>query len=122
MRKMRTGPTNPQLKGLIDELQKKAYTDKAMLWKKVANDLARPTRNRRAVNLSRINRYTKKGDTVIVPGKVLAAGELDHSITIAAWQFSGQAEEKIKKADAKAVTIEEIMKSGIKGKGVRIIG
>ena len=119
---MGTGPTNPQLKELIEELQKKAYADKTMLWKRVASDLAKPTRNRRAVNLSRINRYTKKGETVIVPGKVLAAGELDHSLTIAAWQFSGQAEEKIKKADSKAISIEEIMKSGVKGKGVRIMG
>lgn len=119
---MRTGPTNPQLSSLIEELTRKAYVDKAMIWRRVADDLSKPTRQRRAVNLSRINRYTKDGETIIVPGKVLSSGELDHSLTIAAWQFSGQAKEKIEKANSKAISIQEMMNSAVKGKRVRIIG
>ena len=119
---MRSGPTNEQLQGLIKDLRKKAYSDNAMLWKRIASDLERPTRNRRAVNLSRINRYSCSGEVVIVPGKVLSAGNLEKSITIAAWQFSGQAVEKITKSNSKAVTIADLMKSHPDGKNVRIIG
>ena len=119
---MRTGPTNQELKGLIEELKKKHFADNRLIWKRIANDLERPTRNRRAVNLSRINMHTKENETIIVPGKVLAAGELDHSIVIAAWRFSEQAVEKIKKANAKAISIYDLMKENPDGKGVRIIG
>lgn len=121
---MRTGPTNEQLKSLISELKKKAYSDSGsiMFWRRIADDLEKPSRNRRVVNLSRISRYTKNGETVIVPGKVLSAGSLDKSITIAAWQFSRQAVEKINKANAKALTITELMQSNPEGKNVRIIG
>ncbi|MBI3033527.1 50S ribosomal protein L18e, partial [Candidatus Woesearchaeota archaeon] len=36
---MRTGPTNEQLKQLITELKKKAYSDNIMLWRRIADDL-----------------------------------------------------------------------------------
>ena len=74
------------------------------------------------MNLSRIERYSKKDDTVIVPGKVLGSGDLSHSITIAALSFSQSALQKISKAKAKAVSIEDFMKENIKGKQVRILG
>ncbi|MCP3686220.1 MAG: 50S ribosomal protein L18e [bacterium] len=119
---MKTGTTNVNLKSLIDELKKKSFADNSLIWKRIAKDLEKPTRNRRAVNLSRINRFTKKDETIVVPGKVLAAGELDHSLTIAAWQFSQQAIDKITKANAKALSINDIMKQDIKGKKVRILG
>jgi len=93
-----------------------------MFWKRIALDLEGPTRNRRVVNLSKINRFTKDGEIIVVPGKVLSSGELNHSLTIAAWQFSQNALEKINKKNAKAITIKELMKTNIKGKRVRIIG
>jgi large subunit ribosomal protein L18e len=83
-------------------------------------ELSRATRQRRAVNISRINRYTKSGDTIVVPGKVLSAGELKHAVTVAAWKFSKQAEEKIRKAKGKAISIPELMK--MKTRKVKIIG
>lgn len=119
---MRTGPTNISLKSLIEELRKKAYSDNAPLFRRIADDLEKPTRQRREVNLSKINRYAKKGELVVVPGKVLATGELNHSVTIAAWKFSGTAVEKITKANAKAITINELIKNGAKQAPVRIIG
>ncbi len=119
---MRTGPTNEQLKQLIIELKKKAYSGNAMLWKRIAADLEKPSRRRRVVNLSRISRYTNSGEIIIVPGKVLSSGELDKKITIAAWQFSKDAFDKISKANSKAMTIPELMQSNPDGKNVRIIG
>lgn len=114
--------TNPHLAALIKELKKKAIADKATVWKRIATDLEKPTRQRREVNLSKINRYTKPNETIIVPGKVLASGDLDHSLTIAAWSFSKQALEKITKAKSKAISIQEIMKPNPKNKRIRIIG
>tara|TARA_B100000315_G_C14587195_1_gene593675 strand:- start:1698 stop:2063 length:366 start_codon:yes stop_codon:yes gene_type:complete len=118
----RTGPSNPILKNLIVELLKKASSDNIPLFKRVAHDLLKASRQRRIVNLSRINRNTKENETIIVPGKVLGDGLLDHKVTIAAYQFSEHALEKITQSNAKAISIQELMKEDIKGKRVRIIG
>ena len=118
----RTGPTNIHLKELIIELKKNSASHNSNLWNRIAEELARPTRQRRIVNLSRINRYTKENENIIVPGKVLASGDLDHKLTIAAWQFSEQALDKIKKSNSRAILINELIKENPKGRGIRIIG
>lgn len=114
----RTGPTNTVLKKLISQLQQ----SRAPVWIRTAEELGRATRNRRAVNLSRIDRYADSKIIILVPGKVLAAGRLTKKVSVAAWQFSSQAAEKIKAAGGNAMTIEELMKKSPKGENVRIIG
>ena len=118
----RTGPTNPALKLLIQQLRKESSTQKAELWKRIADDLEKPTRQRRVVNLSRINRFTKPQETIIIPGKVLGTGMLEHGVTIAAFAFSGTSKQKIEEAKGKAIMITELLKQNPKGKDVRIIG
>ncbi len=110
---MRTGPTNPQLKILIEELKSRSYKEKGKLWGRLAEDLEKPSRQRRTVNLSKINRFAKDGETIVVPGKVLAAGELDRGVTVAAWQYSGNAKEKIEKANGKALLITDLLNTQI---------
>ncbi len=119
--KVKTKATNPDLISLIVELKSESFKSKKPIWKAVAKLLDKPTRSRRVVNISRINRNTKEKDVIIVPGKVLASGELDHPVTIAALSFSKQAEEKIKKAGGKLLTIREAMKDK-NLKNIKIIG
>jgi len=113
-----TGPSNEHLKNLIIELR----MQDAKIWRRTAEELAKPTRKRRAVNLSRLQLHAKDGEIVLVPGKVLGTGKLEKKLTIAAWQFSKQAEEAIKKAKGSAITIQELMKKSPKGTGVKIYG
>lgn len=117
----RTGPSNQHLVALIKELKILAIEKKVKLWKRIATELEKPTRIRRVVNLSRINKYCKDKETIIVPGKVLASGELDKKLTIAAFSFSDQALEKIS-GKSKAISIQELIKENPQGKKVRIIG
>ncbi len=119
---MKTGPTNEQLNGLLVELNARGHSGSSPLLLRLERDLRRSARQRRIVNLSRINRYTKDGETVVVPGKVLASGELDHAVTIAAWKFSQQALDKIQKSKSRAMLISELVDGEIKGKRVRILG
>ena len=114
----RTGTTNPLLKAMIAELR----TQKTPIWKTLAYELDRATRKRREINLSKINRFAKDGETILVPGKVLGAGTLSKKITITAWNFSGGAAEAVKKAGGTILTIRELIKKCPTGKGVRIIG
>ena len=118
----RTGTTNPHLKNLVAELKKKAIQDASPFWKRLALDLERPTRNRRAVNLSRINRFTKDNETIVVPGKVLGSGLLDHKITVAAFSFSEGALEKLKKQNCSTLSISELLQTKTKTSDIRIIG
>ena len=111
-----------EMKTLVQELKKKSISDKTKIWKRIANDLEKPGRRIRTVNLSRISKNTIKNDTIIVPGKVLAGGDLEHPITISAWKFSKEAKEKIKEANGKILSLYEVMKNGSKGKKIRIIG
>jgi len=113
---------NPELQSLILVLRRLSYKEKADIWRRVAEDLEKPTRNRRIVNLSRINRNTSEDETVIVPGKVLASGELDHKVNVAAFSFSGSAKEAIKSKKGNAITIHELAKQNPKGKNIKIIG
>ncbi|MBU2589975.1 MAG: 50S ribosomal protein L18e [Nanoarchaeota archaeon] len=117
----RTGPTNVQLQKLIVELKKLSTKEKVAIWKRVANELSKSTRSRRSLNLSKVQKVAKDNETLLVPGKVLSSGELTKKVTLAAWQFSEQAKEKINKV-GKAVSIQDLMKSNPKGKSVRILG
>ena len=118
----KTNSTNEIMQNLIVELLKKSQNDKMPIWKRLASDLSKPNRSRRIVNLSRINRHTKEDETIVVPGKVLGDGVLDHKLTIAAYSFSGNALEKMEKVKAKAISIQDFMQEDIKGKRVRILG
>ena len=119
---MRTGPTDENLKSLLAALKAKGHGDKSAFLLRIARDLGRSTRQRRIVNLSRINRHSKDGETVVVPGKVLAAGELSHPVTIAAWKFSEQALDKIRKSKSKAIKIPELVAGELEGKRIRVLG
>ena len=118
----RTGPTNPRLITLIEGLKRSASEGKVNLFQRLAYDLESSTRSRRIVNLSNINRFTKAGETIVVPGKVLGSGNLDHALTIYAFDYSQGALESIRQAKATALSIEELLKSGVKDKRIRVIG
>jgi len=118
----RTGTTNPLLSSLISELKKRSNEQSVNLWRRVAIDLEKPTRQRRVVNLSRINRFTKENEVIVVPGKVLGSGALNHKLTISAYQLSDQAKDKIEKVGAKIVPLLELSKESPNGKKIKIIG
>ncbi|MHA1126395.1 MAG: 50S ribosomal protein L18e [Candidatus Heimdallarchaeota archaeon] len=118
-----TGPSDPNTVALIRDLRKKNVSDKKHnFWLVLSKKLEKPRRIRPAVNLSKISRYAKKTELVVVPGKVLASGEIKGSYTVAALQFSVIAEEKIQKAGGKTISLRELMElPTAQVKNVRII-
>jgi large subunit ribosomal protein L18e len=116
-----TKSTNPELIQLIRFLKKQARETQANIWLDVAEYLAKPSRQRIAVNLSRINRYTEKKEVIVVPGKVLGTGTLNHPVTVAAFDASEKAKEKLAEAKAKYLSIPELVKENPKGANVKII-
>ena len=117
----RVKKTNLVLRELIETLYKYAKTLDAPIWARVAEELEKPSRKRRVANISKINRYTKPNDYVVVPGKVLGAGELDHPVTVAAFAFSKTAIEKITRAGGRAVSIFKLLEERPTGSNVKIV-
>jgi len=118
----KTRTTNPELIEAIRFLKKQSRENNVGIWKDVAKRLSSPKRNRIAVNVSRLNRYTKRNETVVVPGKVLGAGELKHPITVAAFAFSQTAREKVTAARGKCLSFADLIKKNPKGSNIKIIG
>ncbi len=112
---------NQQLESLIIELKKTAIENDAAVWKRIAIELEGPTSKRPAVNLSKIDKYSKVDEIIIVPGKILSMGTLTKKITIAAYSFSGTAVEKIKASGSKVISIHELVRKNPKGQKMRII-
>ena len=112
--------TNPRIVSLILTLKERANANAAPIWKDIARRLEMPSRDYAAVNISKINRHTAEDDVLLIPGKVLGAGLLDHPVTVAALNFSESAAKKITEAGGKCLSLEEIMEANPKGSGIRI--
>lgn len=120
-RRLHSGPSNPIVASLIEDLRVKAFENEAPIWRRVSKILQRSRRQRAAVNLSKISRYAQDGESVVIPGKVLASGELDKGVTVAAIAFSKSAEEKILASNGRALTILDLVEENPKGSNVRIL-
>jgi len=111
-----TGPSNYYNRKLIRELWK----TKRRIWRKVSKKLSGARRDRVEANLYGINRKTKENDVIVIPGKVLGVGEIDHKLTIACLNCSKAAQKKIESSGSKLVSIEELLEKNPEGKNVKV--
>lgn len=118
----KTPKTNPQLERVVHELREVSHENSAPIWRDVADRLERSRKNWSEVNLSRLSRYGTKGEQIVVPGVVLATGEITTPMTIAAFRSSGAARKKIQAAGGKSMSLLELAVQNPKGSGIRIIG
>src|SRR5438034_8575338 len=118
----KTSKTNPYLQRVVAELRDVSREAGAKVWRDVADRLERSRKNWSEVNLSRLSRYAAKGEQIVVPGVVLATGEISTPITVAAFRASGAARKKIEAAGGKAVSLLELAVLNPKGSGLRLMG
>ena len=116
-----TTRTDPNKVSLIASIKQAGIQNKANIWKTLSEELSSANRRRVAVNLSHINRVSSPDDVIVVPGKILGAGELKHKLSIAAESFSESAKEKILSAGGQCLSFEELIKSNPKGTNVRLM-
>lgn len=83
---------------LVASLEKSAKKTGKALWADLAERVQGVRRNKVAVNLDKISEIASKnkGKMLIVPGKILAQGELNEKVTIVAISASEAAKAKIK--------------------------
>jgi len=112
---------NPELVRLVGELKKAGRSHTAPVWTAVAERLERPRHQVVPVNVGQLDRLTEAGETVVVPGKLLADGRLAKRLTVGAFSFSAEARTKIHAAGGTAVSLRELLRSRPDGSGVRIV-
>jgi large subunit ribosomal protein L18e len=117
----RLGKQNPELVRLLIELRRTARAHHAPLWASVAERLERARHSVEPVNVSALERIADAGETVAVPGKILADGQLSKALTVGAFAFSAGAREKIRAAGGSAVSLHTLLKSKPEGAGVRLL-
>lgn len=114
-------PNNQRLR--LGSLANKEYRrSKQGIWKDISSEILSSRKNRASVNIGQISRYSVEGSSVIVPGKVLGAGKIEHKVTVVALSFSQSAKAKITSIGGRCMDIAEFVKSSPKTKEVRILG
>lgn len=118
---MKNKKTNEVLLQTLEELKKTSREKDAPIWRDVADRLEAPASRWAYVNVSKIERNANQGETALVPGKLLASGELKKRIDVAAWAFSEEARRKVSAAGGKCYSISDILRHNPDGKNVRIV-
>jgi len=113
--------TNPELVNVVNLLKKQSKENDVGIWRDVAERLSKPRRNSVAVNVSRLNRYTHRSETVMVPGKVLGTGQIGHSLTVGAFPFQRKPERN-RGCKGQVSVLDDLVKKNPKGSKIKIIG
>lgn len=113
--------SNPILRSLVRRLRKEGKELDAQIWVDLADRLNRSNRSRAELNVSQLNRNTDEGSIVVVPGKVLGSGRLDHPIKVAAFDFSARARRRIESVGGETLSIHELLDENPDGKNVKIM-
>jgi large subunit ribosomal protein L18e len=90
-------------------------------WLEVAGALSGSTRTRIQINLDKIDKNSKAGEIIVIPGKVLSMGEITKKIKVVAFNFSENAKEKLKKAGCEVILIKDEIPKNKDAKGVKIL-
>jgi large subunit ribosomal protein L18e len=110
------------LESAVWSLRKAHKKSKAPIWKTLENELSGPRKDRREINLAALSKFTKEGDVVVVAGKILGGGEIDHKVTVCAFSFSVAAVKKILSSGGKILFFADLIEKHPDGKGVKILG
>jgi large subunit ribosomal protein L18e len=104
------------------DLKAQSRKTKQKIWKTAAEDVLASRKNRPEVNVGVISRNTKEGSRVLVPGKVLGIGKIDHKVTVGAYSFSKEARVKIVATGGVCLNISDFMKGSSSAKDVVLLG
>lgn len=114
--------TDEELIKLVHFLRKSSVANDVAVWRAAADQLKRSRSRRREVNISRIARSTSTNETVLIPGKVLGSGIINHPVRVAAFKFSASAAKAITEAGGECFSIRELVNSNPQGVGIKILG
>ena len=101
-----TGPENPELWSVIGQLRKSGVKE----YKAVADMLQGSRRKKAAVNVHTLGHLAQESRNIVVPWKVLGAGEISSPVRVFSFSFSQAAREKITAAGGECLQVQDIIK------------
>ena len=113
------GRTKAKSNDGLQETIRLALKNKA--WFKIAQILSASTRQYSSVNLGQIDKVSKQGEIIVVPGKVLSSGSLTKKVRIASLGISAEAKDKLKETKSEYLYLAKEIQSNVKAEGVRVI-
>ncbi len=90
-------------------------------WQGVASIISSPRRQRINLNIEQIDKQSKEGEIILIPGKVLSQGEMNKKIKIIALEFSEKAKEKLLKSKCEVSYIIEEIKKNPNAKEIKLL-
>ncbi|VVC00581.1 50S ribosomal protein L18e [uncultured archaeon] len=114
---------NSDTRGLGIMLGRLATKSKKGVWADLAEKVTAPVRKKAEINVYRLSvvAAANKGKILVVPGKVLSAGESAKGIEVACLSCSKAARDKITKAGGKVMGIMELIESKASASKVVIV-
>ncbi len=113
--------TSEPLRNIISGLLEVSRNSNAPFWRDIAERLVAGRRRYASVDVGKIERLVSDGDTVVVPGSVLAGGYLQKKVTISAFRASPAAIKKIELGGGSFKGLNELAKENPKGTNIKII-
>ena len=108
----RTGPTKESRRKLAVALDKKAKESKKKVWKSLAEEINKPARHKKPINMWQLNNIAKKQKGIfITASKILSFGEIEAKVSVVAPEYSDKAKEKIEKAGGQLTRLEEFLEA-----------
>jgi len=118
---LRRAITNTELLETISFLKAKARSNHATIWSLAAEQLSRPRRARALLNLNHIARATDADSVILIPGKVLGSGTVNHRVIIGAFEYSKAARIKIEQAGGHCMSLRDFVERYPEGSNVKIM-
>lgn len=119
---MKKKSDNPIIKEALEMLGKEFKEKNKPFWSNIIELISRSSSRRPVVNVGKISQLTKENDVVLIPGKILGDGLVDHPITVGALFMSKSAGKKIATAGGSVLSLVEFVEKYPDGTGVMIIG
>ena len=106
--------TGTEKKSVIEALKLLNKSKKVKLFKALMQSIRAPERQRTEINVGKISRYSKPKSVVVVPGKVLGFGQMEHAVEIVALDFSEESKRKITAAGGSVKSFKWLTERGAK--------
>ena len=90
-------------------------------WLNVGQIISGSRKRMPIVNLDKIDKESKLGDVIVVPGKVLSQGDVTKKIKVVALDFSSNAKEKLAQSKSEMVKLIDEIKKNPEAKGIKIL-
>ena len=119
---MKNRITDVELLQIIKLLKKKTQESGVPLWRSLAKKLEMSNKRRIHANISHINRHSKPNDIVVIPGKVLGSGKLDHPVNVSAFRFSKVAKQKVEDSGGRCISFSTLLSENPKVSRVIMLG